>query len=126
MQKTIRSVDATVRIVAGSDVLLKTPCTKTIWRKEIPITRGYEYDLRDCRRVGLITRCETAAQLRAAESRFGRAPNLDAEKSGVVWIGSAPEGDGISLQGRPPDLDAEKEGATSPDRSSLVAHTRRR
>ncbi len=32
----------------------------------------------------------------------------------------------VSLQGRPPDLDAEKEGATSPDRSSLVAHTRRR
>jgi hypothetical protein len=32
----------------------------------------------------------------------------------------------VSLQGRPPNLDAEKEGATSPDRSSLVAHTRRR
>ncbi|CAM6022057.1 unnamed protein product [Sphagnum balticum] len=32
----------------------------------------------------------------------------------------------VSLQGRPPDLDAEKEGATSPDQSSLVAHTRRR
>ncbi len=70
MQKTIRSVDATVRIVDGNVVLLKNPCTQAIWRKEIPITRGYEYDLRDCRRVGLITRCETAAQLRAAEIRF--------------------------------------------------------
>jgi hypothetical protein len=29
------------------------------------------------------------------------------------------------LQGQPPDLDAKKEGATSPDRGSLVAHTRR-
>jgi hypothetical protein len=72
MQKTIRSVDATVRIVDGSVDLLKNRCTTTIWGKEIPITRGYEYDLRDCRRVGLITRCETAAQLRAAEIRFGR------------------------------------------------------
>jgi hypothetical protein len=32
----------------------------------------------------------------------------------------------VSLQERPPDLDAEKEGATLPDPSSLVAHTRRR
>jgi hypothetical protein len=32
----------------------------------------------------------------------------------------------VSLQGRPLDLDAEKEGETSPDQSSLVAHTRRR
>jgi hypothetical protein len=72
MLKTIRSVNATVRIVDGKVVLLKNGCTKTIWRKEIPITRGYEYDLRDCRIVGLITRCETAAQLRAAEIRFVR------------------------------------------------------
>jgi hypothetical protein len=49
--------------------LLKNRSTQTIWRKEIPITRGYEYDLRDYRRVGLITRCETATQLRAAEIR---------------------------------------------------------
>jgi hypothetical protein len=73
MQKTIRSVDATVRIVDGSVVLLKNRCTKTIWRKEIPITGGYEYDIGgDCRTVGLIPRCETAAQLRAAEIRFVR------------------------------------------------------
>jgi hypothetical protein len=50
----------------------KNGCTETIWRKEIPITRGYEYDLRDCRRVGLIMRCETAAQLRATEIRLER------------------------------------------------------
>jgi hypothetical protein len=72
MQKTIRSVDATVRIVDGSVVLLENRCIKMIWQKEIPITRGYEYDLRDCRRVGLITPCETTAQLRAAEIRFVR------------------------------------------------------
>jgi hypothetical protein len=72
MQKTIRSVDATVRIVDGSVVLPKNRCTKTIWRKQIPITRGYEYDLLDCRRVDLITCCKTAAQLRAAEIRFVR------------------------------------------------------
>jgi hypothetical protein len=40
MQKTIRSVDATVRIVDESVVMLKNRCTKTIWRQEIPITRG--------------------------------------------------------------------------------------
>jgi hypothetical protein len=61
--KMFRSVDATVRIVDGSVVSLKDRCTKTIWRKEIPVTRGYEYNLRDCRRVSVITRCETAAQI---------------------------------------------------------------
>jgi hypothetical protein len=72
MQKTIRSVDATARIVDGRVVLLKNRCTKMIWRKEIPITPGYECDLRDCRKVGLITRCEIVAQLRAIETRFIR------------------------------------------------------
>jgi hypothetical protein len=40
--------------------------------KKSPSLVGYEHDLRDCRRVGLITRCETAAQLHAAEIRFVR------------------------------------------------------
>jgi hypothetical protein len=67
-----KPVNATVRIVDGSVVLLKNRCTETIWRKEIPITRGYKYDLQDSRRVGLITRYETATQLRAAEIKFVR------------------------------------------------------
>jgi hypothetical protein len=73
MQKTaIRSDNATVRIVDRSVVLLKNRCTEKTWRKEIPITRGYEYDLRDYKRVGLITHCEIVAQLRATKIQFVR------------------------------------------------------